>query len=104
MEPSRARRRIPGRLAALALGAATGCRVAAGAPPSADAEAAAAARALVAEMGCDVAVGRRLWRRPLTRDELETLDAVYVQGRGDFDVATSVQLVQQVIAASPNAR
>ncbi|HEX4406329.1 MAG TPA: DUF1592 domain-containing protein, partial [Polyangia bacterium] len=46
--------------------------------------------------------GQRAWRRPLTNDEVATLDAVYTQGRMDFDVPTSVQMVLQVMLTSPN--
>jgi hypothetical protein len=66
-------------------------------------------------MGCDAVAagdtcvrafitrfGQRAWRRPLTSDEVATLDAVYTQGRMDFDVPTSVQMVVQVMLTSPN--
>jgi hypothetical protein len=72
--------------------------------------------ALVGLIGCDpttagdpcvrafiTRVGQRAWRRPLTSDEVSTLDAVYAQGRADFDVPTSVQMVVQMIRTSPSS-
>ncbi len=74
-----------------------------------------ATKDLVGLMGCDAVAagdtcvrafigrfGQRAWRRPLTADEIATLDAVYTQGRADFDVPTSVQMVLQVILMSPS--
>jgi hypothetical protein len=82
-------------------------------PPSRDA---ATPDALIGLMGCDptttgdpcvrafiTRVGQRAWRRPLTLDEVSTLEAVYVQGRADFDLPTSVQMVLQMIRTSPSS-
>ena len=96
-----------------ACAAVASCRVAVGSTESRARADAGSTTALVGLMGCDPATagdacvrafigraGQRAWRRPLTPDEVSTLDAVYTQGRADFDVPTSVQLVLQVIRAS----
>lgn len=46
--------------------------------------------------------GRRAWRRPLTVTEIDQLGAVYTKGRVDFDIATSTQMVLQVMLLSPH--
>jgi hypothetical protein len=92
--------------------ASCGLSVAASDPPAP--RDAAVPSAVVGLMGCDPTTegdacvrafimrsGRRAWRRPLTLDEVSTLDAVYAQGRADFDVLTSVQMVLQMMRTSP---
>jgi hypothetical protein len=45
--------------------------------------------------------GQRAWRRPLETAEVDRLVAVFAKGRLDFDVATSTQMVLQVMLLSP---
>lgn len=46
--------------------------------------------------------GQRAWRRPLTTPEIDRLFGVYAQGRTDFDVPTSTQMVLQMMLLSPS--
>lgn len=81
---------------------------------AAEALSAAATRDLNRLLGCDptgaedrclrsfiTTFGRRAWRRPLASGEVDALAAVYVKARASEDVATSVQMVLQVLLLSP---